>query len=188
MFSKTKKFMFIILSAIIIPQNFIYAGKFEFKEAGNLYILDDSKITFSISDRIIPIQNKCMAAYIIYEYFEMRINKEIKSRSVQDLLHTQEMSDILHIVHQADQSVLLSTRSAVNIVDHLKNSIECYKDACSKYFQALSKCDELMQNIANKKSMELLDLFKSYYKTKFKYYNLSTERAEILLEAYTARH
>lgn len=188
MFYKTKKFMLIILLSIIIPHNFIYAGKLEFNINGNVYTLDDSKITFSISNRIIPIQNKCMFAFTLCEYFDMRTKNEIKSYQVQDLLHTQEMLDILDLNHQANDFISISTRSAINAVTQIQNSIQCYNDAIHKYSQASSKCDKLIHTTTDKKSLDLLDLFKNYFMAKSQYYNLCIQRCEILLEAYTSRH
>ena len=188
MFYKTKKFMLIILSLIIISHNFIYAGKLEFNINGNVHTLDDSKITFSIPHRIIPIQNKCMFAATLCEYFDMRVKNEMKSHQVQGLLHTQEMLDILDLNYQANDFISISTRSATNAVALIQNSFQCYNYAIHKYSQASSKCDKLIHTTTDKKSLDLLDLFKSFFMAKSKYYNLCIQRCEILLEAYTSRH
>ncbi len=167
-------------------QNFAYAEKVELNVDGNVYKLDDSKFDFSIHNSIIPIQNKCMFAFILCEYFDMRITNEMNSPQVQDLLHTQELSDVLDLSRQAKDFVLKSTRSAENTVTQIKNSITYYNNATDKYFQAASKCDKLMQN-TDPKNLKVLDLLKNSFIAKSKYYNLCIQKCEIILEAYTSR-
>ena len=187
MFYKTKKFMLIILLSIIIPHNFVYAGKIRFNMCGNIYTLDDSQITFSISNRIVPVQDKCTFAFTLCEYFDMRIQNEMKSNHVRDLLHTKEMLEILILYRQSKDILLLSARIDTNIITQMQNNIEYYNRAIHKYSQVSLKCDELMHTAINKKSSNLIDLFKNYFMAKIKYYRLCIERCEILFEAHTRR-